>query len=291
MSESQITVRVGIPSGGTLLPGTAILRYSSASRLWKATESSPFSSMRYSMNRAQILGSMVSRKSATLGRGSSTSSDWKIYRKGKIEISGAVSGIGPTRRTHLKSDVLVLLKNPSGGFEDLLYVFLSQLLEIRHSWLELFAHVTFVLAETECRLMGHTGFRSPSGGRCQETHCRNRSKAWECIFFPLYRNISSENFYKAKKKRQDHDPTRASKENRQTSRSFNRVSTSDTSHQFSIRHNDPSRPGIVNRYDLNSAVYTTCANRMSWSGVKAVSGMLGIPLKSSTVASDSGETL
>ena len=109
------------------------------------------------MNRAQILGSMVSRKSATLGRGSSTSSDWKIYHKGRIGVSGAFSGIGPTHRTHLKSYVLVLLKNPSGGFEDLLYVFLSQLLEIRHSWLELFAHVAFVLAETECRLMGHTG--------------------------------------------------------------------------------------------------------------------------------------
>ena len=76
-----------------------------------------------------------------------------------------------------------------------------------------------------------------------------------------------------------------------TSRSLKRVSTSDTSHQFSIRHNDPNRPGIVIKYDLNSAVYTTCANRISWSGVKAVSGMLGISLKSSTVASDNGETL
>ena len=76
-----------------------------------------------------------------------------------------------------------------------------------------------------------------------------------------------------------------------TSRSLKRASTSDTSHQFSIRHSDPNRPGIVNKYDLNNAVYTTCANRISWSGVKAVSGMLGISLKSSTVASDSGETL
>lgn len=36
----------------------------------------------------------------------------------------------PTRRTHLKSDVLILLENPSGIFEDLVYVFLSQLLEV-----------------------------------------------------------------------------------------------------------------------------------------------------------------
>jgi len=76
-----------------------------------------------------------------------------------------------------------------------------------------------------------------------------------------------------------------------TSRSLKRASTSDTSHQFSIRHNDPNRPGIVNRYDLNNAVYTTWANRISWSGVNVVSGMLGIPLKSSTVASDNGGTL
>jgi len=36
-----------------------------------------------------------------------------------------------------------------------------------------------------------------------------------------------------------------------TSRSLKRALTSDTSHRFSIRHNDPNRPGIVNRYDLN----------------------------------------
>ena len=70
-----------IPSKSTLLPRVAILRYNSANRLWKATESSPFSSIRYSMNRAKVLGPMVSRKSATLGRGSSTSSSWKIYAR------------------------------------------------------------------------------------------------------------------------------------------------------------------------------------------------------------------
>jgi hypothetical protein len=32
-----------------------------------------------------------------------------------------------------------------------------------------------------------------------------------------------------------------------TSRSLKRASTSETSHQFSILHNDPNRPGIVNR--------------------------------------------
>jgi len=84
---------------------------------------------------------------------------------------------------------------------------------------------------------------------------------------------------------------RAGGELPRTSRSLKRASTSDTSHQFSIRHSDPNKPGIVNKYDLNNAVYTTCANRISWSGVRVVSGMLGISLKSSTVASDSGETL
>ena len=138
--------RIVLPSGSALLPGVAILRYNSASRLWKATESSPFSSIRYSMNRAHILGSMVSRKSATLGRGSSTSSDWKIYARAWCYRQDR-----PTRRTHLKSDVLVLLKNPSGIFEDLVHIFFSQLLKIRHSWLELFSHIALVLAETENR--------------------------------------------------------------------------------------------------------------------------------------------
>jgi hypothetical protein len=68
-----------------------------------------------------------------------------------------------TRRAHLKSDVLVLLENPSGVFEDLVHIFLSQLLEIRHSWLEFFAHVGFVLAETERRSKEHAGLVSPTG--------------------------------------------------------------------------------------------------------------------------------
>ena len=48
---------------------------------------------------------------------------------------------------HLEGNVLVLLENPSGVFEDVVDIFLSQLLEIRHSRLELFAHIIFVLAE------------------------------------------------------------------------------------------------------------------------------------------------
>ena len=183
-----------IPSGSALLPGVAILRYNSASRLWKATESSPFSSIGYSMNRARILGSTVLRKSATLGRGSSTSSDRKIYARGWFYRQDR-----PTRRTNLKSDVLVLLKNPSGVFEDPVHIFLSQLLEIRHSWLELFSHIALVLAETGSRSKGCTGLGSSAGGRSQETHCCNKSKACACIFFPLYRNINSENFYRAKR--------------------------------------------------------------------------------------------
>jgi len=76
-----------------------------------------------------------------------------------------------------------------------------------------------------------------------------------------------------------------------TSRSLKRASTSNTSYQFSIRHNDPNRSGVVSKYDLSDAVYTTCANRINWSGVRAVNGMLGIAFKSSAVASDSSETL
>ena len=145
ISQSKVTTGLGIPSGSMLLPGVAILRYNSASRLWKATEFSPFSSMRYSMNWAQILGSMVSRKSATLGRGSSTSSDWKICQGVTVRFEPFQGQA--THRAHLEGDVLILLENPSGGFEDLVDVFLSQLLEIRHSRLEFFAHVIFVLAE------------------------------------------------------------------------------------------------------------------------------------------------
>jgi len=107
-----------------------------ASRSWKATKSSPFSSTRYSMNRAQISGSMVSRKPATLDRGSSTSSDWKVYARIWCYLQDR-----PTRRVHLKSDVLVLLKKPSGIFEDLVLIFLSQLLKIRHIRLEVSPHI------------------------------------------------------------------------------------------------------------------------------------------------------
>lgn len=85
-SQSETITQVGIPSGSPVLPRVAILRYNSASRLWKTTESSPFSSIRYSMNRTHILGSIVSRKSATLDRGSSTSSDWNIYGTIKVRV-------------------------------------------------------------------------------------------------------------------------------------------------------------------------------------------------------------
>jgi hypothetical protein len=54
-----------------------------------------------------------------------------------------------TGRTHLESNVLILLEDPSGVFEDLIYVFLSQLLEIRNGWSEFFMHIGFVLAETK----------------------------------------------------------------------------------------------------------------------------------------------
>ena len=76
----------------------------------------------------------------------------------------------------------------------------------------------------------------------------------------------------------------------QTSCSLKETSTSDTSHHFPIRHNDPGRPDMVNRYDLNSTVYTTCANCINWSGVRAVSGMFRIARKFRAVASDSGDT-
>lgn len=72
----------------------------------------------------------------------------------------------PTRRAHLKTDVLVLLENPSSIFEDMVYVFLAQFLEVRHSRLEPFANVALVLAETECRAKEHTGLRPSTGGRC-----------------------------------------------------------------------------------------------------------------------------
>ena len=148
------------------------------------TESSPFSSIRYSMNRAQILGSTVSRKSATLGRGSSTSSDRKIHARAWCYRQDR-----PTRRTNPKSDVLVLLKNLSGVFEGLVHIFLSQLLKVHHSRLELFSHIALVLAETESRSKGYAGLGSSASGRSQETHYFNKSKACACIFFLLCKNI------------------------------------------------------------------------------------------------------
>jgi len=75
---------------------------------------------------------------------------------------GVISRTGQrAERTHLKSDVLVLLENPSGVFEDLIHILLSQLLEIRHSRLEFFAHVVLVLAETEKRPKEHTEIENP----------------------------------------------------------------------------------------------------------------------------------
>ena len=44
-----------------------------------------------------------------------------------------------------------------------------------------------------------TNLGSSTGGRCRETHCCNKSKACTCIFFPLRRNINSDNFCRAKR--------------------------------------------------------------------------------------------
>ena len=93
-----------------------------------------------------------------------------------------------------------------------------------------------------------------------------------------------------KKKRQDHDLTGGSKGSHHEPLVLSKGLQPLTPHRFSIRHNDPSRPGIVNEYDLNSAVYTTCANRISWSGVRAVSGMFRIARKFCTAASYNGDT-
>ena len=55
----------------------------------------------------------------------------------------------PASGMHLEADVLVMMKNPSGMFEDLVHVFLSQLLEVHDSWLEFVVHISLILAESE----------------------------------------------------------------------------------------------------------------------------------------------
>jgi hypothetical protein len=69
------------------------------------------------------------------------------------EVEGWIISVNrPTGRTHLESDVLVLLENPSGVFEDLVHVFFSQLLKVHDSWLKFLMHIGRVLTETERRL-------------------------------------------------------------------------------------------------------------------------------------------
>ena len=141
------------------------------------------------MNRTQIPGSMTSRKSLTLNRGNSTSSDWKIYTMTWCYLQDR-----PTRRAHLKNNVLVLLKNPSGGFEDLVRIFSSELLKIRQSAAIFPVYRSLALAKTESKSKERTNLGSSIDGRCRETYRCNKTKACPCIFFPLYRNINSKNF-------------------------------------------------------------------------------------------------
>ena len=130
--------------------------------------------------------------------------------------------------------LLVLLGNPSG----LVRIFPSQLLKIRHSRLEILAHICLVLARTESRSKEHAGPGSSTGGRNQEMHSCNKYKACACIFFPLHKNIT-ENFLRVKKG-QDHDLTSGSKGSHHEPRSLKRASTSDTSRQFSVRQTIPT---------------------------------------------------
>ena len=84
---------------------------------------------------ARMIGSMVSKKSVTLGRGCSTSSDWKIYPRAKVRLelsSGRVSTPSGVPRG------LTLLENTSGIFKDMIGVFLSRILEKCHNRLEVF---------------------------------------------------------------------------------------------------------------------------------------------------------
>jgi hypothetical protein len=76
-----------------------------------------------------------------------------------------------------------------------------------------------------------------------------------------------------------------------TFRALSSSSTSETSHQFSTRHRDPSNPGLTTKYDLNKAVSTICANLNNCSGVKEDSGALGKARISSMEACDRGGNL
>ena len=71
-----------------------------------------------------------------------------------------------------------------------------------------------------------------------------------------------------------------------TSRAASVSSTSATSHQLSRLHNEPSSPGRTTKYDLKSAVSTTCAHRTSCSGVREEKEVSGIPRSESLDVSD-----
>jgi hypothetical protein len=79
---------------------------------------------------------------------------------------------------------------------------------------------------------------------------------------------------------------RGEKEKVRTSRAASVSSTSATSHQLSRLHNEPSSPGRTIKYDLKSAVSTTCAHRTSCSGVREEKGVSGIPRSESLGVSD-----
>src|SRR5712675_1944632 len=71
-----------------------------------------------------------------------------------------------------------------------------------------------------------------------------------------------------------------------TSRAASVSSTSATSHQLSRLHSGPSNPGRTTKYDLKSAVSTTCAHSTSCSGVRDEKGASGISRSESLEISD-----
>lgn len=116
------------------------------------------------------------------------------------------------------------------------------------------------------------------------TYVCKRSKAFECIFFPLYSAISSVYFYiKHKqlsgtlvsiksscilKQKTEHLETLKPL----TSFDIKISSTSSTSHQLGCLQRLPINPGLMTMYALNRAVSTTCAHCTNCCGVRFESG-------------------
>lgn len=209
-----------------------IVRYNSASLLWNAGDSSAFSSMRYSTYRAHIAGSNFRKKSATSGRGKSTSSDVNIYLWHQFQIH-----FQDTReRPHFKRNVSVLLKHPSGMLEDQIQVFRPESLEIVDRRHEFVSQVCLLLAQPDRECEFFTNIQEGDSLLPQQVH------GLPVHLLPIIQ-VDQLRIFLCRSERQTLCAERAE----YTSLARSTSSTSETSHQLPTLHNGASRPGRTSR--------------------------------------------